>query len=127
MQTALLITASLWGASDPKDSVGGQLLTTDQLLGVLKEKGELTWAGGEYRMMSRKVDGPDVLGLVLERREDGKVVFTLSAKTARLTADSKRQKLRVFFEEGEVDNKFGKSFLFDQEVDFPPPRQPAKR
>jgi hypothetical protein len=122
MLTALLLSASL-SAPLPKEPEPGPPMSVEQILAVLKDKGELTWSDGLHRLKVKKVDQLALIDFELQTFKDGKVVKTLKAKTGRIRLCEDPTLIRLFFDEGTLVKKGEEEAeLFNQDFELPAPR-----
>jgi hypothetical protein len=115
---------ALFAAPTLKDPPPGPPMTAEQLRAALKDKGSITYADGLYRLAVGKVDGLDLLDLELRKVEGGKVVSKLTSPRARLVSvDLKAGTMRLLFSEMKVVTGDMEMEGWNQEYDFPAPRQ----
>jgi hypothetical protein len=123
MSTALSIgIAFILAAPDTKDPPPGPPMSEEQLLALLKEKGELTWANGDLRIKA-KVEGHDLIDVELEYRVKGEVDRTLKSPRMRIKVDEKAKTLTIFCEELKIVGNGTEAELRKQEFELPAPRQ----
>jgi hypothetical protein len=108
----------------PADQTTGPPKAEEQIRAALKDKGAITYAGGQYRLSARKVDGLDLIDLEFREVRGGKVVYRITSPRARVSAvDVKAGTFRLSFGEMKVVKGDDEIEARGQELDLPaPPR-----
>ena len=102
-------------------------MSVDQILAILRDKGEIAWSDGAYRLKVNKIDGLDLFGFELQTFEKGKVASTLTAKKGRITVGKDPKIIVLFYDEGTLVKKDFEADLFNQDFELPAPRTGKRR
>lgn len=123
----LLFSVALLANPAPKDPPPGPPLTEEQILEVLKTKGELAWADDQYRLKVKKVDGLDLVDFELRYVNTEKKNLTLRGRTGRIRIERESAKLEFYFDEGTVLKGDVESTFYVAEWEFPAPREGKRK
>jgi hypothetical protein len=123
VSSGVVILTAVFAAPKPKDSEPGPPMSDEQVRAVLADKGELTWADGQYRLKAKAVEGKNLVNIELAVTDKGKVVSTLTAPTVRIRVNRDKETMTLFVEEGHVEKAGVTIDLRDQTLDVPAPRQ----
>ncbi|HKB35288.1 MAG TPA: hypothetical protein VKD72_02475 [Gemmataceae bacterium] len=120
---AVLVAAGAQScAGEPE---GEKKLSQEELLGILKSRGEFKQPDGAYSIRVKKVDGRNVVGVELSY-ESG------AGQKAKLTSDlgvlkiNEKNELVLYFDKCEVQNGKVQLSMIRQELTFPPPLEVTK-
>jgi hypothetical protein len=123
----LLFSAALLANPAPKDPPPGPPLTEEQILDILKTKGELAWADDQYRLKVKKVDGLDLVDFELRYVNTEKKNLTLKGRTGRIRIGRESAKLKLYFDEVTVLKDDVEATFYGAEWEFPAPREGKRK
>jgi hypothetical protein len=125
-----LVSAMLTAAPMPKEPPLAPPMSEEQILDVMKGKGELSWAEGQYRLRMKNVDGLDLVDFEFRFLDGERKTLTLKGRKGRIKMDRENMKLIFIFfifDEGTVLKGEDEPIFYGQEWEFPAPREGKRR
>jgi hypothetical protein len=101
-------------------------MSEEQVYATLKEKGELTWANGCFRIKVNKVDDRDLIDVELRSLKPGEASILVAPKAQIREIDRQAGTMLILFYDAKITRGELEIEIAAGEWDYPAPRQGSR-